>query len=383
MFPLLASDDGVYIQKASNYEIDDIVVFKKKGRLIAHRLVYVKRKGKSFITKGDNNPKADPKISADKILGKIDKIRRGKELVLIDHLYLAQSSLYLTQIKKLNRAMVNEKIRYILLKGLPLHLFYAKTPPKRLYLDADILIRTADFEKVKKVLIKLGFKTASPVLFGKKIKEFSQISFVNNTRPFPVVIDVHLEPAVGFTKVLSLNRLIPNLTSYHLHLFRNTKMAKVEKTDFPILNPENLLLYLLLHLFHHNFQGTHRMELIDAVIRKKDINWRLFTNTANNFAYGNFIYPGISLLQKYYATPLPSKLNPKLRVLASTKLLTLFLTYLHSPFNEGAANQQRAKRFLFLMFLSGVGWPTKTNVLLSKDSLDYFSKVIKFSFFKS
>ena len=349
MAPLILPSDKVIVKKTKTFSINDIVVFKKGPRLIAHRAIYMSE-GR-LITKGDNNLKSES-IAKNQILGKVEEVKRGKNKIKLSLVYLSQSSVYLIELKSLTVKFSQTKVNYILLKGLPLHLLYQGAPPKRLYLDVDILIKKDDFPKTAGVLEKQGFRPVKPYLFGKVSKHFSQISFVKKVEPFPVIVDIHFEPAVGFTKATSLNSLIPYLNRYTDHLFRNTFPQEVEGVSFPILKREEYLLYLLIHLFHHNFQGPHRMELVDAILRKKNINWHKFENSVNKFAFEDFIYPEILLLKKYYSSPFPSEITTKLYPSLTAKILGAIILKWVSPFNKDAKNIERAKRLFFLFLLA-------------------------------
>lgn len=72
MEPVLHRGDLLLVTGDENYEIDDIIIFNKPGipYTVVHRIVAKTDKG--FITKGDNNPVADPGyIMLDEIKGKV------------------------------------------------------------------------------------------------------------------------------------------------------------------------------------------------------------------------------------------------------------------------------------------------------------------------
>jgi hypothetical protein len=62
------------------------------------------------------------------------------------------------EIIKIKRAFEEENIDFVFLKGLPLHLYYEKTHPKRIYADCDVLINKKDFLEAEKIIIKFGYK---------------------------------------------------------------------------------------------------------------------------------------------------------------------------------------------------------------------------------
>ena len=352
MIPLLLPSDRIIVAKSKKYKHNDIVVFRKNGRLIAHRLIYIHPEKGYLVTKGDHNSKSDGRLTYNDILGKVEAFRRNGEKMVISHIYLAQSSFYFLELRNLCKSLNKRKIPYIILKGLPLHLYIENNPPGRLYLDADFLIKKNDFPNAAAVLKRQGFEPIRPKLLGRAAKNFSQVSFVKKVKPFPVIVDVHFEPAIGFTKETSLNTLIPSIGAYTNHLFESKLTIKLEGCSFPVLNRENLLLYLLLHLFHHNFQGVHRLEFINHLIRVKKPNVKVVVDTAKKYGFENFIYPTIGILTKYYCSPFSSEITTKLSPSPTAKVLGAIILKWVSPFDEDTRNIGRAKRLFFLFLLS-------------------------------
>jgi len=307
MAPLILPSDKVIVKKGQLFEVNDIIAFLKGNRLITHRLIYIDPSKNFYITKGDNNNKHDGKIKFQQILGKVKGVKRDGEIINLSHIYLSQSSNYLKELAKVNKSLVKNKVPYLILKGLPIHLVINRTPPKRLYCDVDILIQKSHLAKVDKILARLGFKRVENILFGKKIKSYTQISYIKVAPPYPVVIDLHLEPAIGFIKYQAPNRLLPKRVAFTKHLLNNVSLIKINNNTFPVLSHETLIIYLFLHLFHHNFQGAHRLEFIDSLARTQKMNWDEVKNIVVNHKLQNFIFPGVIILKHYYKTPFPKK----------------------------------------------------------------------------
>ena len=377
MAPLILPSDKIVITKASFLKVNDIVVFKKKERLIAHRLIYIPPAKDFFVTKGDNNLKSDGRIKPSQILGKVNSIKRNGETIKLSHLYLSQSSAYLEELTKISKVLGQKRIPYIFLKGLPLHLHLGQTFPKRLYLDADILINKTDLTQVDKILADLGFKKQKHILFDKKIKGSTQISYLKETNPFPVIIDLHLEPAIGFTKLKSINKLLPSTKQFTQHLFKNVQKINLNKRSFPILNTETLILYLFLHLYHHNFHGAHRLEFMDAIIRNQKINWGKVATTTQKFKFTNFVLPGVSILRRYYKTPFPATFLKTITPFSTQRLVVKVIANLISPFNSGTRAQEGAKRAILLFLLSPSSLTLKVKTLFHKEVRSYFLPTIK------
>src|SRR4030042_6914962 len=299
MAPLILPTDKPFIKKGRSYKVNDVVAFRREEKVIVHRVIYIPDEA-NYITKGDNNLKSDGILNKNEILGKVEKVLRNGRMIALSHVYLSQSLTYLTELGLLNKRLKKSDIDYVLLKGLPIQLIYSGKIPKRLYFDADILVRLHDFPQIGKIFKQLGYEAIEPTLLHKPVNKYSQISFVKKVKPYAVIIDVHFAPAIGFTKALRFNKLIPSIAVYGRELFSNAKAVKVGNNRFPILIKEDLLLYLLLHLFHHNFQGIHRMELIANVIGQDKPDMDIVLNRARRYGYEYIIYPSVLVFNKFF-----------------------------------------------------------------------------------
>ncbi len=371
MSPLILPKDKPIINKNSKYRINDIVVFKKDEKLIAHRVIHILPNNNFLITKGDNNLRSDGKISKNQILGKVGAIQRGKENIKLSHFYLAQSSAYLGELESVVKALARHNLNHIILKGLPLHLFFENHPPKRLYFDVDILVKENDFTKTKQLLKKLGFQEIKSTLFGKNISSATQVSFSKPAKDFFVVIDLHKEPAIGLTKVTKANKLLPisTLTDY---LFKHKREIKINNNPYQILNNEALVIYLLIHFFHHNFKGVHRMIFVDSLIRNNKIDWEKVEKAVDFLCLENIVYPGLLFLQKYYQTPLPKQFLEAGKPSLIAKLFSKIIVLKTSPFNSSEREIEGANRFIYLLFFSSANLLKKLRVVFSKETLAYF-----------
>lgn len=110
--------------KASDIRVNDIIAFKTKKTVVAHRVkkIYKTNKGICFETKGDSNNVADDKLACDKALVgkyqfKISKLGNfilfiqkpiGFALLLISILFIG-TVMYVIENNKLNKELLKEK----------------------------------------------------------------------------------------------------------------------------------------------------------------------------------------------------------------------------------------------------------------------------------
>jgi len=367
MAPLLLPKDKLYISKIkfSKVLVNDLVLVNKRSTFFSHRVILKTKK--YLVTKGDNNLLCDGKIYPKHVLGKVYKAKKNGEMFNLENLYLLQSTIYLQEIIKIKRNFDEKKINYTFLKGLPLHLHYEKTHPRRLYLDCDVLIGQKDFLKAEKILIKNGYKKEKMALSKthEKIKNKDvENAYTKIVGGFPVVFDLHLEPAFMMTQLGRLDALYPqkNIDQLTKEFLDTKRKIKINNDFFFILNTEYLILYLVLHLFHHNFRGAFRYDFLDKVIRTVKIHpggeiWPNIASKINDFQLNNFVYPVFILLKKYYKTPIPRSF------LKSIQPSSFYLHYLSSSFKTPFSifdDQPRVKagitRFKNLYFLSPEPW---------------------------
>jgi len=345
MLPLIEGNDKPIPIPPTKLKVNDLVIFKdRQQNLIFHRLIYINPSQNLFLTKGDNNPKPDHPITKSQIIAKAHNIKRNQKTINIHTIYQTQATLYLQSLYHLVKQLQLQHVPFIFLKGLPVHFYINQHIPFRLFADNDILIQTKDLKQTTKILHRLGFKSHH----SKTNTYKSQLNFIKPTKPFPIVIDLHLEPAISFTKIPTLIKLTPtkHITKY---LFNHTQTINYQNINLPILSNEALLIYLLLHLFHHNFKGYHRFQLIQDLITKKTINWSKFSQDVTSLGYENIIYPGLKLIQKLY---LPDLTIPHISTSFTAKIITFFLC--HQPLEKNFIDQTRhqaARQRLFLTFL--------------------------------
>lgn len=81
MLPMLKPGDKVIAQKIDpkSLRVGDIVVFRRAGEFITHRLVG--RASRQWITKGDHWRHLDPSLSEVAILGKVTAIERDSTCI--------------------------------------------------------------------------------------------------------------------------------------------------------------------------------------------------------------------------------------------------------------------------------------------------------------
>ncbi len=308
MEPLLFDNDKLIFKKISfgRIKVNDCILTSIGENLITHRVIY--KTSRYLITRGDNNLKADNKVYPHQIIGLLTQIKRGKLLFRLDDLYLMQSTQYFDEITSLFSKFQKQAISVVLLKGLPLHLYYQKTHPRKIFVDCDILIHPVDFIKIHKLLIKNGYhkERTGTTDTGSPSVEINYLKIING---LTVIFDIHLEPAFFMVKLPLLTALFPQTIVREIsdELHNSVRTVLINNTPFPLLSPKYLIFYLALHFFHHNYQGVHRLEFLHEVTRRHLKELSQVAELIVHHKLADFAYPVFFLMLKYYSSPREKK----------------------------------------------------------------------------
>ena len=228
-----------------------------------------------------------------------------------------QSAVYFPEILKVKEFFEAGKIDFLFLKGLPLHLYFEKSPPRRIVADCDVLIAKKDGVKAGKIFNRLGYELAETAYskFHQQLKDkLTEVTYFKVVNNCLVAFDVHFEAVflmnqLGKLDALYPQRLVDEMTQQFL---KQKQKVKIKGGRFPILSPSNLIIYLGLHFFHHNFSGRHRLEFWNKIIvyYQKQLAsgpGQEVIDKIKRYQLQNFIYPGFRLVNKHFDTPLSSK----------------------------------------------------------------------------
>lgn len=368
MLPVLQAGDIVYIKKVpiEKIRVDDIVFIHSKSKQFIHRVVYKKNDNdnqvKYFITKGDNNLHSDGKINVRDVLGIVFQIKRKDQIFGIDDLYLFQSSIYLKEILKIKKSLGKKSVEFLILKGLPLHLYFEKTHPRRVYADCDLLVKLKDLPFIKKIFLEHGYSQIDTEYsqMHKNLKDkLTEINMFKKVNGIPISFDIHFEPVFLMNQIGKMNALYPDklLEDMTKEFFIKKHSVSHEGNTYPILSPIHLVMYLSLHFFHHNFREAFRLKLIESVIKRnfhshKSVTFTNLLELINKYKVNNFVYPVFVLLEKDDYCEIPE--NFMLRIRPNKR----FLKYINKnilnkdPFSSEPKIKAGIQRFKNIFFLS-------------------------------
>lgn len=371
MFPLLQNGDTVeYIEiPFRSIVLNDIILIYSNGILVTHRVVYKTKT--TCITRGDNNPIADPIIQKGRILAKVVRFKRKGIWHGLQDVYFIQSALYLNEIQKLETILRTHNIPHVFLKGVLVSLRYEGAIPKRIYADCDILVSRNDSKRIDKIFKILGYELQersflrsarcfdyAPAFVkttaGKQDDSRPEMSYVKRVNGISVVFDVHFEPVFLMTQLGGMNFLYPKrlLTQLGDHIIKGGEIKKIKGFYYSLCTVSDQILYLALHIFHHNFTDSIRYQLLDAVIRKGFNDWKELAQTIKEYKLEGYVYGVFVLLKRYFKTPIPSSFFSAICP-PSYKLQVLSYKVQHIDiFSQDSRTKAGVKRFILIFLLS-------------------------------
>lgn len=195
--------------------------------------------------------------------------------------------------------IIEENIPVIVLKGLVVRDFYPQ-PDQRTMSDADILVHKDDVEKVKNLLIDMGY------IFLEDHKASHHIALVHHKYP---VVELHwnLFKRDGFSN---------ELEHYERLIWKRAIKVNVGETEVLSLSYEDLALHLCMHMAAHlastGFGVRQLCDLVLLVEKKgEEIDWNSFIMKARMYGFEKFNLIMFLLCKELFYMEVPKELEVK------------------------------------------------------------------------
>lgn len=195
--------------------------------------------------------------------------------------------------------IIEENIPVIVLKGLVVRDFYPQ-PDQRTMSDADILVHKDDVEKVKRLLIDMGY------IYLEDHKASHHIALVHHKYP---VIEVHwnLFKRDGFSN---------DLEHYERLIWNRAIKVNVGEAEVLSLSYEDLALHLCMHMAAHlastGFGVRQLCDLVLLVEKKgEEIDWNSFIMKARMYGFEKFSLIMFLLCKELFQMEIPKELEVK------------------------------------------------------------------------
>jgi hypothetical protein len=192
------------------------------------------------------------------------------------------------------KALLDAQIKVIVLKGAALsETLYRDTVP-RPFVDIDLLIRGEDKHRTEAKLSLLGYELSNKC-HVKFAEQFGvALTYVNGDKP---PIDLHW-------------RLIESPYSKYIDadsLWRSAVPLNIGGVEALTLSPEDLLIYLCLHISKENYNQLLWLIDISEVIHyySETLDWELLIEKTEKYKIRLLVHRVLSLIGRLFAPPIP------------------------------------------------------------------------------
>jgi hypothetical protein len=237
------------------------------------------------------------------------------------YLTAASNLAKLNQTSKMLQAFQEENLLAIPLKGIALIESLYPNPAIRPMTDVDLLIKPEDFNRVKGILERAGYRWVSSYRGSHNfIDEEGQWSFDLHTKFIRFEFLFHIDDAEIYDRLIQIN-------------FNH-------QIQVPIFCPEHQLIHLALHLAPGLYSQLNPSNLFDIyyLINRKEstLSWEYLVDFAKRAEIASYIYVPISLCVKIFDMELPQSVLTKLgEGLSFTKRRYLGENYLKTILDGG------------------------------------------------
>ena len=195
--------------------------------------------------------------------------------------------------------ITEENIPVIVLKGLVVRDFYPQ-PDQRTMSDADILVHKDDVEKVKQLLMDMGY------IFLEDHKASHHIALVHHKYPV-VELNWYLFKRDGFSN---------DLEHYERLIWKRAIKVNVGEAEVLSLSYEDLALHLCMHMAAHlastGFGVRQLCDLVLLVEKKgEEIDWNSFIMKARMYGFEKFNLIMFLLCKELFEMEVPNELEVK------------------------------------------------------------------------
>lgn len=374
MFPLLQDGDLIEYRHVPFHQIkiNDIILVYTGEILMTHRVIYKTRFG--CVTRGDNNNLADQKLQEGQVLAKAIRFKRRGAWYEIGEVYLTQSLIYMSEIQKLETLLRIHHLEHVFIKGVLISLKYLGDIPKRIYADCDVLVKRNDYDDIVKVFKLMGYRysvISHPFVSDKHPEDKSELNFVKKVRGVQVIFDIHLEPVFLMLQLGGMHLLYPKLEQLGNFLMSRKNSSRIKGFEYSLCSPSDQILYLALHIFHHNFTDIIRYQLLDGVIRKgasKKI-WIELAQTIRVFQLEGYVYLVFIFLRKYCKTPVPKVFMDEIQPTPFKKWISNFFYRRVDVFGGDSRLKAGIERLMLIILLSPEPMGKKLLLFIHPDTI--------------
>lgn len=222
------------------------------------------------------------------------------------HLYrgnaLRNLKLY-AELRNVLRALAEAQIPVIVLKGAYLAGHIYPDPALRYMGDVDLLVKEADLNRARDLLLSLDFKTKGPMAAEQLNLSHKHLPSLQKADAITVELHWHIADLVTMA-----HAPMPLPCPAEV-LWQRTQPIQIARVDTLTLSAEDVILHLCLHTaLQHNFElGLRGLCDLDRFIeaRPDHIDWEQLVERSRQWQVGKAVYLTLSLVKMMLDTTMP------------------------------------------------------------------------------
>lgn len=186
---------------------------------------------------------------------------------------------------KLYTAFVEAGLHPIVMKGLICRDLYGTLGDHRPSGDEDILIRPAEYEQAKRILIENGYISEIEKESESQIDRLQEVSFIHPKERLH--IELHLNPMGRETEDRA------RMSDHFANVFENYREVDIQGVSVRTMNHQDHLTFLILHAFKHfTLGGFGIRQMLDILLYQKsfgeEVDFDLLDKTLCEFKASAF-----------------------------------------------------------------------------------------------
>jgi len=195
------------------------------------------------------------------------------------------------------KALQQENVVAIPLKGISLVETLYKNPAVRPMTDIDLLVKTDDFQRIKDVLESMGYRLTDSYRGSHNFADEKN----------RVLLDLHSK----FSRYEILFRI-----DYAEIYKRLCNINFSGQVSIRVLCPEHQLVHIALHLAPGLYSDLNVINLLDLYLmlsnRERSIDWEYLVDFAERFGISSYIYAPLKLCSELFNVSIPRSVLPSL-----------------------------------------------------------------------
>ena len=247
-------------------------------------------------------------------------------------------------LKKIQHALEGGGIPWISMKGPVFTEQYAGDISLRLSGDLDVLVRPRDVPLAESILAGIGIASPSPARPFARWLGIRQHEHSYHSQSPRYLVELHWSLASDCYEIVDLDTV-----------FRRSRVAKLDSGAFPVLSPEDALLYAALHALGHRWEHAYHLKTLDWILHEtqpgrdgtrlpRSLDWDYVTYAAAKARKTRALLLGLALARDWLGAYLPDQL---LRMISSDPALPSLQRLVADNFRGGGPAASSLKTLLF------------------------------------